>query len=330
MTKSKKLLQDIDTLAHEAVKAPRRRPFLRTLAFLLTSVVFYVFCFWIYNGVLGLEKPKTYFLKRKNAEWTARVDLLDHRLDQYEETLNSLAQRDNDVYRSVFGMNEIPDGVRNAGIVGDGRFVPLSELADSSLLKVAALRLDVLTKKAYIQSRSYDEISALAMKSGDMVTCVPSIPPMVPDDLIQLTSTFGYRIDPNWGGVARHTGIDLATDTGNPVYSTGDGVVEEVVSDRNGYGKYVVVDHGFGYKSRYAHLDDFIVEEGQVVKRGQHIGYSGNSGKTTGAHLHYEVIYRNNYVNPLNYMDLDIPLDDYRRMVTVVPRESGTTARKRR
>jgi len=300
------------------------------LTFLIVSVLLYLLCFWLYNSVLGWQQPKSAILRLKNAEWAYKVELMDNRMDEYEDILNSLAQRDNDVYRSVFGMNEIPDEVREAGISGPSQYDEVEGLADGSLLKATAKRLGRLTKKAYIQSRSYDEVLALAFKAGDMVNCVPSICPLCPDDYMVLTSTFGYRSDPKFGHMARHEGIDLATETGNPVYATGDGVVTETGNILRGYGNQILIDHGFGYETRYAHLNTILVEPGQVVKRGDHIGYSGNSGKSTGAHLHYEVRYRKVPVNPMNYMDIDIPLSDYKSMVNTVPYEKGKKPRKRR
>lgn len=327
MAKSKKYRLNRETLVYEVVKTPARRHFFSTLAFLAVSLGLYFLYFWIYADVLGLPQPKTFFLERRNAGWEAKIELMNSRLDALEESLSSLQQRDDDVYRSVFGMKEIPPEVRNSGIAGDGRY---EALPDSSMLKSTAVRMDRLTKMAYIQSKSLDEVMALALKAGDMTSCVPSICPLYPDDHIRYTSSFGYRIDPKWGGLARHTGIDLATDIGNPVYATGDGVVVEAVSDMRGYGRYIIIDHGFGYRTRYAHLDKILVKEGQEVRRGDNIAYSGNSGKSTGAHLHYEVMYRGNYVNPMNYLDLDISLEDYRNLVRMVAREAGTSAKKKR
>lgn len=330
MARSKKYRLNRETLVYEVVKDPRHRRLWSFLAFLLVSAALYVLYFWIYAFVLGLPQPKSLILERRNAGWAARYEMMNSRMDGYEQSLHSLAQRDDDVYRSVFGMMEIPQEVRNSGIRGAGSEERYRNLPDSSLLRSTVVRMDRLTKQAYIQSKSFDEVLALALKAGDMTLCVPSICPMYPDDKIRYASSFGYRIDPKWGGLARHTGIDLATDIGNPVYATGNGTVEEVVNGVRGYGKYVVIDHGFGYKTRYAHLHNIVVVRGQEVKRGQHIAYSGNSGKSTGPHLHYEVMYRNNYVNPINYLDLEIPLPDYENMVTIVPREEGTTGRSKR
>lgn len=331
MPKAKKYRLNAETLTIEVARTPKGRRVFRVVAFFVVTMALSVLYFWIYTGVLGWELPKTALLKYCNAGWSAKVALMDRNLDAVSASLEELAGRDNNVYRSVFGMNEIPDAVRNAGLSGENRYEELDGVTKDGMLASTVVRLDVLTKKAYIQSKSYDEIWGLAVRAGDMASCVPSIPPIYPDPkTYRYTSPFGNRADPIGGYRARHTGIDLATDKGNPVYATGDGVVEDVVSERGGYGRYVIINHGFGYKTRYAHLNEIVVTEGQQVRRGDHIAYSGNSGKSTGAHLHYEVIYKGNYVNPLNYMDLHIDLGDYRSMVTLVPKQKPEPKGKNR
>lgn len=330
MPKTKKYRLNAETLAYEAVKTPKGRHILTVLGVVVGSLALYVLYFYIYVAVLGLPQPKTYLLQRKNTEWSSRYELMNHRMDEYSSQLNEMSRRDDDVYRSVFGMKEISPAVRNGGISGADRYERFEPLPDSSLLVTTEKRMDLLTKKAYVQSRSFDDVLALAAKAGDMSLSVPSICPLYPDDKIRYSSSFGYRVDPKWGGLARHTGVDLSTDIGNPVYATGDGLVKEVVSEKRGYGNYIIIDHGFGYKTRYAHLHTMVAQRGQSVHRGDLIAYSGNSGKSTGPHLHYEVMYRDKYVNPLNYMDMNMPLEDYRNCVNIVPRESGTSGRRKK
>jgi Membrane proteins related to metalloendopeptidases len=164
-------------------------------------------------------------------------------------------------------------------------------------------------------------MSALA---GSMASCIPAVPPIVPDaSRYQLSSRFGYRADPFNSTQKMHTGVDLAMKVGTPVYATGDGVIEAVAFDFFGYGNCIVIDHGFGYRTMYAHLSSVSVIEGMKVKRGDMIGESGKSGRASGAHLHYEVIYRGNKVNPENYFDLSMPKDEYLAMVDQRARESG-------
>lgn len=244
------------------------------------------------------------------------MEVMNRQLDGYEDVLASLQMRDDDIYRSIFGMHEIPAEVRNAGFGGVNRYAHLEGVDQGGLLKSTTLRMDILTKKSYVQSKSFDEVAQLSRRAGDMASCIPAIPPINPDPTkYRLSSSFGYRTDPVYGRSARHTGVDFAMKPGNPIYSTGDGVVESVKFEFFGYGNQVVIDHGFGYKTRYAHLRNIGVVEGMKVKRGECIGESGNSGKSTGPHLHYEVIYKGSPVNPSNYYDLTITTEEYATMV---------------
>ena len=252
------------------------------------------------------------------------MEVMNRHLDQYEDALESLQMRDDGIYRSIFGMNEIPSEVRNAGFGGVNRYAHLDMIDSDGLLKNTAVRLDILTKKTYVQSRSFDEVAQLSKRAGDMAMCIPAIPPVNPDPSIyRLSSSFGYRSDPFTGRSKRHTGVDFAMKPGNPIYVTGDGVVESVKFEFFGYGNQVLIDHGFGYKTRYAHLKSVGVVEGMKVKRGECIGESGNSGRSSGPHLHYEVLYKGAPVNPANYFDLTITPEEYATMVQNTADASG-------
>ncbi len=301
-----------DTLSYEVYKSSGKLKVFRGLAFFAASVAVAFLYLWFYTSVLGCDLPKTAFLKKNNARLNSQLELLNRNLDSDAEYLESFQSRDNDIYRSVFGMNEIPEEVRNAGFGGVNRYAYLDAIDRTGLLTRTEVRLDILTKKAYVQSNSFDEIESVAKKAGDMAACIPSVPPVVPDkNTYRISSSFGYRSDPFTGTKKRHTGMDFACHVGNHVYATADGVVESVSSGSYGYGKFIVVDHGFGYKTRYAHLSSIGVEEGMTVRRGTLIGLSGNSGRSSGPHLHYEVMYMGRYMNPLNYMDLDMGKDEY-------------------
>lgn len=301
-----------ETLTYEVYASSGKLKFLKGLAVFAASIAVAFFYLWVYTSVLGYDLPKTAFLKKTNARLNSRLELLNRNLDSDSESLKSFQSRDNDIYRSVFGMAEIPDEVRNAGFGGVDRYAYLDAVDRTGLLKRTEFRLDVLTKKAYLQSHSFDEIESVAKKAGDMAACIPSVPPVVPDrNTYRISSSFGYRSDPFTGRKKRHTGMDFACEVGNGIYATADGVVETVRSGSYGYGKYVIVDHGFGYKTRYAHLSRINVESGAVVRRGTLIGLSGNSGRSSGPHLHYEVMYKGRYVNPMNYMDLGMGTDEY-------------------
>ncbi len=304
------------TLKYEKVKRSRMSRFVRSALLFAVSLCMTAIYFWIYTSVLGLEPPKTLLLKKQNAEWCSKVEVMNRQLDKYDEALSSLQMRDDDIYRSIFGMDEIPSEVRNAGFGGVNRYAHYEGIDPDGLLRNTAVRLDVLTKKSYVQSRSFDEVAQLSKRAGDMASCIPAIPPINPDkNKYRFSSGYGYRSDPKSGRSAYHKGVDFAMKPGNPVYATGDGVVESISFEFFGYGNSVIIDHGFGYKTRYAHLKSIGLVEGMKVKRGECIGLSGNSGKSTGPHLHYEVIYKNRPVNPVNYYDLSITPEEYATMV---------------
>lgn len=316
MAKNERYRLNSRTLMYEVEKRSKMSRIFKSAVILTLSLGLSVLYFWLYTSVFGLELPKTALLKKQNAEWCSRMEVMNRQLDNHEEALTSLQMRDDDIYRSIFGMHEIPSEIRNAGFGGINRYAHYEGMDQNGLLKNTAMRLDVLTKKTYVQSKSFDEVSLLSKKAGDMASCIPAIPPINPDPTsYRLSSGFGYRVDPVYGRMARHTGVDFALDPGNPVYATGDGVVVSVKFEFFGYGNHVMIDHGFGYKTRYAHMKNIGVVEGMKVKRGECIGESGNSGKSTGPHLHYEVLYKDNYVNPSNYYDLTITPEEYSTMV---------------
>ena len=281
------------------------------LSFIVGGMLF-LFYMWFYVFVLGADLPKTAILKLQNAIWSTRMDQMSKQLDCYDQLLSLMEMRDNRIYRSVYGLDEIPQAVRGSGLGGEHRYAALEGTA---LLDITR-RLDVLEKRAYIQSKSFDEVALLQQTAGDMAVHIPAIPPMSTDpSTYRLSSPFGYRSDPILGISKMHTGMDFACPPGNPIYATGDGVVVKVAHEHKGYGNHVEVDHGFGYKTRYAHMSRIDVEEGQTVSRGDCLGLSGRSGRVSGPHLHYEVIYRRDYVNPSQFMDLDLTPADYYTMV---------------
>ncbi len=313
--KQGKYILNPETLMVE-LKGKKKHRLLKTLGVLAAGAVLFVLYMVLSVWVLGADLPKTAVLRRQNADWQSRLEQMGARLDRDEEVMSLLEVRDDRIYRSVYGVDEIPAAVRNAGIGGNHRYPALEALDRGHILRRTAQRLDRLEKRAYVQSKSYDDIFALARVAGDKASHIPAIPPMsTAPGSFHLSSPFGYRSDPITGASKMHTGMDFSCDPGNPVYATGDGTVILVESDFYGYGNHIEVDHGFGYVSRYSHLADMFAYVGKKVRRGDCIALSGKSGRVTGPHLHYEVLYRNDYVNPSAYMDLDISPEDYAAMV---------------
>ncbi|MCI5990816.1 MAG: M23 family metallopeptidase [Candidatus Cryptobacteroides sp.] len=323
MSEFKRYKLNPETLLYEIEKVSAKSRAVKIVMLVAASIALSSVYFWLATDVFGLELPKTVLLKKTNARWISRMELMNRQMDIYDASLEGLGIRDDEIYRNIFGMNVIPDEVRNAGFGGVNRYEFLDVLPENSILRSTTVRLDVLTKKTYVQSRSYDEIEAMSKKAGDMASCIPAVPPIAPDkSKYRLSSPYGYRSDPITGVSKMHTGFDFACKPGNPVYATGDGTVESVSFEFFGYGNSVLIDHGFGYKTRYAHLKMVYVSEGMKLKRGECIGETGNSGRSTGPHLHYEVMYRGRYVNPYNYFDMTMPLDEYSSMVSKVADES--------
>lgn len=304
------------TLLYEVVERPKSHRYLKIFVAVVVALALVCLCFYLYVSVFKFELPKTASLKRKHAVWETKMEILRRNLDFYDEVLSGIEQRDDGVYRSIFGLNPIPDEVRNSGLEGINRYDDLEAAGAGSDLRETEAKMDKLSKRVYLRSRALDEVGEIAANAGDMISCVPGIPPlMTTPGTFRLSSGFGYRVDPVYGGGEAHMGQDFAADYGTPVYATGDGVVEKSEIKFRGYGNEVVVNHGYGYKTRYAHLRTVETHVGDTIRRGDRIGTVGSTGKSTGPHLHYEVVYMGNRVNPLNYMDVNMPSSEYMAMV---------------
>lgn len=314
MARKKRYQFNAQTLAYEVHRTPLRNRFSKGLLVFFMSVAAFAGYYLLYTQFFGLDTPKTAYLKYRYVEMNSKFELLQRQFEQNNQALADLQMRDNNIYRPIFGMEELSQDVRDAGFGGVNRYSHLESVSSSSALVDAVKRMDVIYKKAFVQSRSYDEVSILARRADEMAQCVPAIPPVALEN-VRLSSLFGYRSDPFYGTRRMHQGIDLSGDRGEPIYASGNGTVVEVKRNFFGYGREIVIDHGFGYKSRYAHLQQMLVKVGDVVKRGDQIATMGNTGKSKGVHLHYEVIYRERRVNPLNYYNQEMKGEEYMAMV---------------
>lgn len=308
-----------ETLNYEVDKVPLHKRFSKGFVLFLLSLAAFAGYFMLYTMYFGLETPKLMALRQKSVALQSKLELLERHFEHNNKVLMELQRRDNYVYRPIFGMEEISQDVRNAGFGGVNRYEHLQGLANSEFLTDIEKKMDILYKKAFVQSCSYDEVAILAKRTGEMASCVPAIPPVQLDNT-RLTSHFGLRSDPFSKKPKMHQGIDFAAKVGEPIYAPGNGKIIEVAYNFFGYGKEIVIDHGFGYKSRYAHLHEIFVKEGDVVARGEQIGTMGSSGRSSGCHLHYEILYKNNRVNPLNYYNPEVKGDEY---VSMVSRRTG-------
>lgn len=263
-----------------------------------------------------IDSPKEKGLKRQISEMSLTLELFNKDLDNLEGVLTEMQERDDNIYRTIFEAEPINQTVREAGIGGTDRYSDLEKLSNSEIIIETAERLDGLLRKTYIQSESYNQLATMAVNKESMIASIPAIQPISNKDLTRTAGGWGYRIHPIYKIRKFHYGIDFTAPTGTDVYVTGDGVVERVEkTNRDGYGNNIIIDHGYGFKTLYAHLDGFKVSAGQKVERGDVIGFVGNTGLSTAPHLHYEVIRNNDKVNPVNYFFNDLTADEYSRMI---------------
>lgn len=294
------------TLTYEKVKIGVKH-FVKRLAWLLASALAFALIFvWIAFYVI--DSPKTKMLERENNELKEEIARLDGRMDLMGDVLSDLEDRDDNIYRTIFEAEPVPASQRYPKLADDGRLDSLSHGEAYDLLKAANKKADRLTVRMAVQGRSLDRLAEITTAKAEMLACIPAIRPL--KNMYRITSGFGYRYHPVLKTLRMHTGVDISAPKGTPVYATADGTVS---SDNggSGYGICIIINHGYSYKSLYAHLSKKAVKPGQKVKRGQLIGYVGATGLAYGSHLHYEVIKNGRHVNPVYYFYADITPEEY-------------------
>jgi murein DD-endopeptidase MepM/ murein hydrolase activator NlpD len=301
-----------DTLSYEKVRVTFWGVLRRIGLFLLTGVCLGVAFFFLY--VHFVESPREKQLSAENARLKSQYKLLERRMDDLQLLLSDLQQRDDNLYRVILQADPIPDGVRHSALGNNSRYDDFADMMNATLLTEATKRVDDLAKQIYIQSQSYDEVVKLVKVNDQKLRCIPAIQPVLNKNLKRMASGYGWRIDPVYHTRRFHAGMDFTAPTGTDVYVTGDGVVESA-GWRQGYGNCITVDHGFGYTTLYAHLHKIKVKKGQRLTRSEIIAEVGNTGKSTGPHLHYEVRFHDKPVDPRNYYFLDLSPEQYDEMI---------------
>ncbi len=310
-----------DTRTYERVYPRPMQKFLTVLRRSIYYILFGGISFVAFSYIFGKPVVKdsvvqeTKEVMAENEQLAARFKVLSERLDRALLVQQDIQQRDDNLYRVILDAEPMTS-IRNAGYAGTNRYDDLLKMENSELLLETTQKIDLLEKQLYYQVKSFDELVKLDKESEERLRHIPSIQPIANRDLKRTASGYGYRIDPVYNVRTFHKGMDFSCDKRTPVYATADGVIESAKWQR-GYGYTVVIDHGFGYKTLYAHLLDkkFLVRRGQKVVRGEQIALSGNSGKSTGPHLHYEVIVKGEHVNPVNYYFMDLDAEGYDQML---------------
>ena len=266
--------------------------------------------------LLIFGSPSEKELRKENSQLQAQYNVLQHRMDEAMGVLQDIQQRDDNLYRVIFMADPVPAAIRQGGFGGTNRYEHLMKMANSELVVNTTQKMDMLTKQLYIQSRSFDDVVRMCKQHDEMLRCIPAIQPISNKDLKQTASGYGTRIDPVYGTTKFHSGMDFSAHPGTDVYATGDGTVVKM-GWQTGYGNTIIIDHGFGYQTWYAHLQDFRTKLGKKVVRGEVIGGVGSTGKSTGPHLHYEVHVKGQVVNPVNYSFMELRDEDYERMIQI-------------
>ena len=306
-----KYYYDSENLAYTKIKTRKRIKFGYALLFLLASALFGFLVFVLLLNTPYFETPKDRLQAREIENLKLQYAILNKKLDEIDDVTEALENRDNNIYRVYFNKTEIPDSIRKAGFRDSKRYKDLEGYNNSQLVLNTTKRIDQLSKELAIQSKSLDEILKLASTKGNLLLAIPAIQPVRNENLKRMASGFGYRTDPFTKVKKMHNGMDFTANTGTPVYATGDGVVERADNSASGFGNHVVIRHGFGYESLYAHLSKYNCRAGQHVKRGDVIGYVGSTGRSEGPHCHYEVHKDGKVVNPLNFYYGNISAVEY-------------------
>lgn len=260
------------------------------------------------------EMPGERRLREKQNMVEDRLAVLNRRADDAIGVMEAIAARDNNFYRVMMQSEPLSAAQRYSGLERQRNYDAIDSMADSKLLRLTTDKLDLLDQMIYSQSKSYDFLAGEVSSMSDRTSHIPAIQPISEKHLRAMASGYGYRRDPIYGTTKYHEGMDFSSPIGTPVYATGDGVVR-TASWKSQYGKLIEISHGYNYDTRYAHLSEILVKPGQSVKRGDLIGKVGNTGKSTGPHLHYEVRFRGKPQNPVNYYFYDLTPDEYDAMI---------------
>mgnify|MGYP000356730573 CR=1 FL=1 len=303
-----KYYYDADTLSYRKITVKKSAYYKKTIfgilgVFLIAFIGFIVFSQFIMSPTERAQKRELENLK-------LHYELLSKRMQESNEILAQLQERDNNIYRTYFEANPIPDEQRKAGFGGVNRYKYLDGFDNSTMVKKLTKDIDVLTKQLVVQSKSLDEIVELAKEKEKMLASIPAILPVKLEDMTRMASGYKWRMHPILKIRKFHKGMDFTAPIGTPIYASGNGTVIRAQRSAT-FGKVVYIDHGYGYKTIYAHMDKIKARKGQRVKRGDLIGYVGNTGLSVAPHLHYEVHKNDVALNPINFYYGNLTLEEF-------------------
>ncbi len=317
-----KYYYDPDTLSYRKIEPRKSRRYRNIALFVLGASLFGFLSLVLLLNTDLINTPRELSLSREVKNYELQYELLNKKMEQIEEVLGNIEERDNNIYRLYFEANPIPDEQRRAGFGGINRYKSLEGFNNSEMITATTKRLDIIKKQMVIQSKSLDEITKLAEEKEKLLMSIPAIQPLNNEDLTRMASGYGWRSDPFTKARKMHYGMDFTAPKGTPIYATGDGTVTRADNNSSGYGKHIRIEHGYGYLSLYGHLSQYNVKRGQKVERGDLIGFVGSTGRSEAPHLHYEVWKDSNRINPINFYYGSLSAEEFENMLKFANQEN--------
>ena len=308
-----KYFYNTNTLRYEKLVTPLRVLLLRVFAFFSVLLVSSALVIWVYTKFIPKPSDKESNLRLEMMK--DNYSILSDKVKALQEQMAGLEKRDNEVYRSIFEATPIPDSARVKEMLAKNEIRLIQSLSNTALIENMRNQLNNLSLRMSFQEKSFAEITTMVKNKEKLLRAIPAIQPVSNKNMKRVASGFGYRIDPVYKDFRLHAGLDFSAPTGTPIYATSDGVVQIAGFNTDGYGNKVVINHGYGFQTLYAHMIRIKARVGQSVKRGEVIGYVGSTGKSTGSHLHYEVIKRGAKVDPVYYFFNDLTPAQFDRLL---------------
>lgn len=301
------------TLRYEKLETPLRVKLLRIFGFIATAIVSAIII--VAFAFQYLDSPEELVLKQQLDDYKENYGIINNRVKQLQQQMAELEKRDNQVYRAIFEANPIPDSARAKQIELNAEIKLVQRLSDEQLIVGMIEQLNVLSARVGVQNKSYEQIDDMIKNKEKLLSAIPAIQPVSNKNLTRVASGFGYRIDPVYKVTKFHAGLDFTAPQGTPIYATADGTVKVSGNLQNGFGNHIIINHGYGYESLYGHMYRIKARQGQSVKRGEVIGWVGNTGKSTGPHCHYEVHKNGQPINPIYFFYNDLTPEQFDRIL---------------
>jgi murein DD-endopeptidase MepM/ murein hydrolase activator NlpD len=312
ISRKKRYKFDTGTLTFIEVKTPFGKNLKNLFLYFLSISAFAFLIVFVAKAILNSSKLNTQAINLRNE--VQKYEGLSKQADRLAEILKTNHYNQDKVYREILEMDSLPEDIRTAGTGGYSPYENVSFTYSDEVFTGLMMKFDKIKSQIKIQDESYDKILFQALNRNKKLDCYPGIPPLDPRNLISISSHFGSRDDPFTFKISQHPGIDFTGELNTKVYATAKGTVELAESSFTGYGNEIIIDHGFGYKTRFGHLNKILVQKGQKIKRGQLIGLMGNTGRSTGTHLHYEVRFYDKPVNPVYFYSDNISTEEYEKL----------------